>query len=196
MNRKISFALIGAAIMALCACTNLPNYTKSEKFVDIRGLTGGYGLIQGMPVKNYETKGLVFVTINIDSSYPTISNVDRSIVADELLKKAQEIGADDIVNVRVYRKDIRDISTVVTDGIENKTIKHKYEYHGSATAIKYTGTIMQDSRGGLWIAVDEGKKAIESATPNKAISAAADAAPKPSRRAIRKQNAAPAPAAE
>ena len=91
MKNKLSFAFIGAALLALSGCSSMyQNYSvRNEKFIDIRGLTGGYGLANGMPMKNYESRGLVFATVNIDSSYPTISNVDKSIVADELLKKAQ-----------------------------------------------------------------------------------------------------------
>lgn len=193
MKTKLLLLLMTAAVLPLCACTNLPNYTRNEKFVDIRGLSGGYGLIQGMPVKNFASLGLVFTTVEIESSYPTISNVDRSIVADELLKKAQTIGADDIVNVRVYRKDTRDVSTVVKEGIENKTIKHKYEYHGSAMAIKYTGTVLQDGEGGLWIAVDEAGKTVRAIKP---ANYSTDETPVQTNSSRRVRRQAPAAAAE
>lgn len=149
--------------MTLGACTNLPNYTRNEKFVDVRGISGGYGLIQGMPVKNFASLGLVFTTVEIESTYPNISSVDRSIVADELLKKAQAIGADDIVNIRVYRKDIRikeERGGNLYDRFKGKDPreyeKHTYEYHASAMAIKYTGTVMSDIAGN-YIVLDNGK---------------------------------------
>ena len=134
---------------------------QNEKHTTVTGITGNYGVINGIPDKIYETKGLIFVTVAMDDSYPNTSEYDKSIVADELMKKAHAMGADDIVNIRIYRKDVR-----ITDNSQETNIlarvdprekeKHTYEYHASAMAIKYTGTVLNDVHG-QWILKDDGK---------------------------------------
>lgn len=160
MKRYLSFILIGAAIMTLGACVN-PSYT--TKNTTVRGINGTYGVINVSGEKTFETKGLIFVTLQMEDSFPNNSDYDKSIVADELLKKAHALGADDIVNIRIYRKDIRikeEQGGNISDRFKGKDPreyeKHTYEYHASAMAIKYTGTVMNDIAGN-YIVLDNGK---------------------------------------
>lgn len=158
MKKQFAFVFAFFAIASLSACV-AP--MQNEKHTTVTGITGNYGVINGIPDKIYETKGLIFVTVAMDDSYPNTSEYDKSIVADELMKKAHAMGADDIVNIRIYRKDVR-----ITDNSQETNIlarvdprekeKHTYEYHASAMAIKYTGTVLNDVHG-QWILKDDGK---------------------------------------
>lgn len=171
MSKRLCLALMGLAFISLSAC-----HLKNVSHTQLTGVTGSYGVINIAGLKTFETKGLVFVTVKIDDNYPNNIDYDKSIVADELLKKAQALGADDIVNIRIYRRDVRTKDTYVGllpfrligggfksffDSLQGESpkenIKHSYEYHGSAMAIKYTGTVMQGSNGGQWILTDAGK---------------------------------------
>ena len=171
MNKKLCLALMGLAFMSLSAC-----HLKNVSHTQLTGVTGSYGVINIAGLKTFETKGLVFVTVKIDDNYPNNIDYDKSIVADELLKKAQALGADDIVNIRIYRRDVKSKDEYVGllpfniigkgfksffDSLQGESpkenIRHSYEYHGSAMAIKYTGTVMQGSNGGQWILTDSGK---------------------------------------
>ena len=143
--------------MSLCSCAIVE---KTTKHTTVQGINGSYGLIGGPDLKTFETKGLVFVTIAMEDSFPNTSDYDKSIVADELLKKAHAIGADDIVNIRVYRKDVRikepNDNNIFTRNVDPREYeKHTYEYHASALAIKYNGTVFHDSEG-PWVATDSG----------------------------------------
>ncbi len=127
MKNKITlFIAMAVFCLSLGACSSAP-----KKQLDFRTQTGKYGIVGGPDFKDYEIKDLIFATVNIEAS-GIKDNVDKGIIEEILLKKAKEAGGEDIINVRVWRKDVRE---------QGAREKHVFEYHASALAIKYTHTI-------------------------------------------------------
>ena len=125
--KTASYIFMSAAVcLSLAACSSVPN-----RQLDFRTQAGKYGIVGGPDFKDYEIKELIFATITLDAS-GIKDNVDKGIIEEILLKKAKEAGGEDIINVRVWRKDVREHGTKE---------KHVFEYHASALAIKYTHTI-------------------------------------------------------
>lgn len=125
-NKMTYFIAMAVFCLSLGACSSSP-----KKQLDFRTQTGKYGIVGGPEFKDYEIKELIFATVNMDAS-GIKDNVDKGIIEEILLKKAKEVGGEDIINVRVWRKDVRE------QGVREK---HVFEYHASALAIKYTHTI-------------------------------------------------------
>ena len=150
MKINIHLAAIAIICGVLCSCTVYGKHT------DYAGVNGGYGLSQQLPAKDYESKGLVFATLEFNSNVAHSVTEDKSVVAFELLKKAQAIGADDIINVRIIRKNTRE----TIDSNEQEAISASTTYYGSALAIKYTDAILCGMQ-------HKGKKAVDApAMPN------------------------------
>lgn len=127
MKNKMTYFMTAAVLcLALGACSSSP-----KKQLYFRTLTGKYGVVGGPAFKDYEIKDLIFATVNMDAGAIN-DNVDKGIIEEILLKKAKEAGGEDIINVRIWRKDVREQGTKE---------KHIFEYHASALAIKYTHTI-------------------------------------------------------
>ena len=125
-NKMTYFIAMAVFCLSLGACSSSP-----KKQLDFRTQTGKYGIVGGPDFKDYEIKDLIFATVNIEAS-GIKDNVDKGIIEEILLKKAKEAGGEDIINVRVWRKDVRE---------QGAREKHVFEYHASALAIKYTHTI-------------------------------------------------------
>ena len=91
-----------------------------------------------IPVKDFESKGLVFtqVEFNTDSDGRIKGNI---FTYQALLKEAQKVGADAIVNVVIDRR----IEVTNTFDIMQVTETKKEIWYGSALAIRYTGAILQ-----------------------------------------------------
>jgi len=132
MKNTIQFAMLAIVGAIMCSCTVYGKHT------DYAGVNGGYGLSQQLPAKDYESKGLVFATLEFNSNVAHSVTEDKSVVAFELLKKAQAIGADDIINVRIIRKTTRE----TIDNNEQEALSASTTYYGSALAIKYTDAIL------------------------------------------------------
>lgn len=125
-NKTTSFITAAVLCLALGACS-----ASAKKQLDFKTQIGKYGIVVGPELKDYEIKELIFATVNMDASNIK-DNIDKGIIEEILLKKAKEAGGEDIVNVRVWRKDVWEHGTKE---------KHIFEYHASALAIKYTHTI-------------------------------------------------------
>ena len=117
-----------SAIMAFSSCSTLEETTKN---------VSGESYYADLVVKDYESVGMVFVesTEEIKSAGLFGENYVKGskVTYYDLMKKAQELGADDIINVRIDRKQ-----TLKQDGFlffKKRTVT--YNYYGSALAIKY-----------------------------------------------------------
>lgn len=117
-----------AAVIAFSSCSTLEETTKN---------VSGESYYADLVVKDYETVGMVFVesTEEIKSGGLFGENYVKGskVTYYDLMKKAQELGADDIINVRIDRKQ-----TLKQEGIlifKKRTVT--YNYYGSALAIKY-----------------------------------------------------------
>ena len=133
MNKIKHLSMIALAVAVLCGCATYSKHT------DYTGVNGGYALSQTVPMKDYESKGLVFASVMFNSNAAQTVSEDKSVVAFELLKKAQAIGADDIINVRIIRKTTRESLDTNSD---SQALSATTEYYGSALAIKYTNALL------------------------------------------------------
>lgn len=95
-------------------------------------------------VKDYETLGIIFVKsteIMDDKGNHTGSKITHEM----LMKEAQKLGADDVINIKIDINQIVDIIFETPFGGETK--RTTYNYTASALAIKYTSAVISDNRG-------------------------------------------------
>ena len=98
-----------------------------------------------IPVKDFESKGMVFVQVQFQATADGTFNGDV-FTYQALLKEAQKVGADAIVNVTIDRRvDIIKKVENVGRSNEKKAETKQETWYGSALAIKYTGAITQGS---------------------------------------------------
>ena len=126
--KKLALFLLIPIIATLSSCSFIYQTAEQGNYSDAK-----------LIVKDYDVVELIFVDVNLPpetfstgiighifSIKPTI---DKSIIEDALLKKAKDVGADDIINVRSY---------ITKKGYSFLGLRpSSVEYHGSALAIKY-----------------------------------------------------------
>ena len=99
-----------------------------------------------IPVKDFQSVGLVFTEIELKSEKvrgrPSITG--NIFTYQELLKKANELGADAIINVTIDKKTVGHSATTTSGyGSSLGTDSENTEtWYGSALAIKYTNAII------------------------------------------------------
>jgi hypothetical protein len=131
MKKKLSywvlFILAAFAALAVTGCvTTGDGYT--TKFTN----NGNFGKHIRTPVKDFVTLGLVFTETRL-ADPDSGSGESQIFTYQALLKEAQKIGADAIINVVIDRKIQRNVSSY-------SSITTLY---GSALAIKYTVTLAE-----------------------------------------------------
>ena len=148
-----SFAALVFLVCFFFGCnTTTPNrggITKYEKdatrnYEQIK--KGGYVDIAPYTLRDFEIKGLVFV----ESKVTIDVNGERNgseITNYMLMKEAQKLGADDVINVKIDEKEESEV--IDTYDSKLKFLKRKYKktsyiYHATALAIKYTNAIYGD----------------------------------------------------
>jgi len=97
---------------------------------------GAFGDVP-VPVKDFESKGMVFTEVQFTISGDGKIN-GKVFTYQELLKAAQKVGADAIVNVTIDRL----VENVNEMGFSSNVTKNE-KWYGSALAIKYTNAITQ-----------------------------------------------------
>ena len=135
MNKtKILYIFVPVIISIFCACVTAPaTKTPYEKN---KSLTGSYSEAYLMP-KDYDVKELIFVTISSKTA------LDQAIIEEALLKRAKEVGADDIINVRIRLQEKGNHHKFSEFSDLNFDVPEKFEYHGNALAIKYKSVNIQ-----------------------------------------------------
>jgi len=126
MKKTVLFLLAPMFFVMFAGC---------QRYYTQKNLVSSHSSINLIP-KDYDIVDKISVVITINYIKEKIGfgnqvvnlNVDESFVEEELLKKAWSIGADEIVNVRVYQK-------ILNDEVGN--LDYVNEYHGTALAIKY-----------------------------------------------------------
>ena len=83
-----------------------------------------------LETKDFITMGIIFVTSSVKIENNEIISGSK-ITFEMLMKEAQKLGADDIVNLRVDE----------IDTIEDSTDTHTTTYKATALAIKYVPTV-------------------------------------------------------
>jgi len=149
---KHGIAIIGIAVLAFLslASANLKTKTKtasttstsSEFAVTDTNHWGVFGEVAIYPMKDFETCGMVFT----EHVYQP-GAVDADVFTYQaLLKEAQKLGADAIINVTIDRwKHTITTETIDTSQDACRTVKSTYiqeTWYGSALAIKYTNVVL------------------------------------------------------
>jgi len=94
-----------------------------------------------VPVKDFESKGMVFTEVQFTITGDGKIN-GKVFTYQELLKAAQKVGADAIVNVTIDRL----VENVNEMSFSSNVTKNE-KWYGSALAIKYTVAITQGGAG-------------------------------------------------
>jgi hypothetical protein len=114
---------------------------ETDEGIIISSQTTSRGAVQQMPppeTRRFTTLGLVFATstTRYDSSGKELSSQEGIVTM--LLKEAQRVGGEDILNLRVDENvTYVEHTSTSSSGSEVKTIFRTVTYTGSALAIKY-----------------------------------------------------------
>jgi len=134
---------IGMAGIALIAALSLAGCTSLDEAsfnVNITS-TGAFGESAVIPVKDFVSLGMVFTEHTFRADTTTITEV---FTYQALLKEAQKLGADAIINVTIDRLQQRVPSDEKNYALE-KTYSLQETWYGSALAIKYTTIVPPDT---------------------------------------------------
>jgi len=138
MKNKLS--IFGAVIVIACTavffngCSSTATQRSTQNW-------GSFGEVL-VPVKDFESKGLVFTEISFTVTDNGKIN-GKAFTYQELLKAAQKVGADAIVNVTIDR--LVESVTGSVSSFSTSSSSTKETWYGSALAIKYTGALTQSS---------------------------------------------------
>lgn len=140
---KNKLLLLGALIVAaavvipLAGCGTVPTSAGAN-----HENLGTFGQSVIIPGKDFETRGLVFIETVYQASGGTING--QIFTYQALLKEAQKLGADAIINVTIDRLQQRVPSDEKNYALE-KTYSLQETWYGSALAIKYTTIVPPDT---------------------------------------------------
>jgi arginine utilization protein RocB len=139
-NKALIVTAFALAAFAAVSVTGCMTESAASKTSNVQNL-GTFGEVV-IPVKDFESKGLVFTQVE----FQTDGNggiKGKIFTYYELLKEAQKVGADAIVNVTIDRH-IESTSRVDYSQFEARITETKKEaWYGSALAIRYTGALPQ-----------------------------------------------------
>jgi hypothetical protein len=128
----VLLAVMTAAIFSFSGCvfsqgTGIVSYDYQNR--------GTFGEAAAIPVKDFEPRGLVFteVVFTVDEGKGQISG--DVFTFQKLLKEAQKLGADAVINVTIDKRVEK-----VPSGL--KSLRQE-TWYGSALAIKYTNALTQ-----------------------------------------------------
>jgi uncharacterized protein YbjQ (UPF0145 family) len=120
-----------------CTTTTLPvvDYTYPHN-----GTTNNAGIV----VKDYESLGIIFIksTETIDSKG---NHSGSKITYEMLMKEAQKLNGDDVINIKI---DVNQIEKRSTDKYGYSSTETTYNYTASALVIKYTNPVSIENRAG------------------------------------------------
>lgn len=128
MKKQICFSVVVLAIMMLvCSCSTTDLATNQvgwSNYSDV--IAKDFDVIGFVTLESTETVKVGFLSLSTEVSGSRVTYAD-------LMKKAVELGADDIINVRVDKKD--NFKTSPLDFLFGST--KTYTYIATGTAIKY-----------------------------------------------------------
>ncbi|AEF84710.1 putative lipoprotein [Treponema primitia ZAS-2] len=122
------FTLAATVTLALTGCVSTENTN-----------TGHFGEHIRTPVKDFQPMGLVFTETRL-ATYDSVTANGQIFTYQALLKQAQELGADAIINVSI---DKRSQVTTLPGSTVPLPNSHVTTWYGSALAIKYTDTLTE-----------------------------------------------------
>jgi len=144
---KNKLFLAGLFLVTFCALVTTGCYTPPPSAeIDMSFLNEGTFADVVIPVKDFESLGLVFTQVELQRigsrkdlySAESVTFEGRVFTYQELLKEAQKLGADAIINVTI--DSITRMETT-TDRANVKNTRNLIWY-GSALAIRYTNAII------------------------------------------------------
>jgi hypothetical protein len=144
-NKLFIFVLVSFVIFAFIGCSTLGAGSSRSEITSTND--GNFGEHVSTPVKDFESRGLVFTEIQLttsdnesdkDSEIDTIEG--KMFTYQALLKEAQALGADAIINVVIDKT----IQTSITSNLDSTTGSTRITtWYGSALAIEYTETLTE-----------------------------------------------------
>ena len=131
MKKVFGLIVALAAVMIFSSC----------KTIDMSTNQVGWSNYTSLATKDYEVVGIIHMQAKetITTSFLSIQTTKKGqrITYSALMKKAEEMGADDVINVRVDRNT--ESSSTIFDWLFGS--KKVYTYYATATAIKFKGTV-------------------------------------------------------
>lgn len=149
-------SILGFSVLAVMVCFFSGCATVSQSLYDKEATknyaqkqNGKYADVKPYTLRDFKVKGIVFVEskVNIDING---ERTGSEITNYMLMKEAQKLGADDIINVRIDEKEeskVVDTYDTYDSKLKFKGRKYKkrsYVYQATALAIKYTDAIIID----------------------------------------------------
>lgn len=143
--KKIIPVLIAALLISACT---LPK--RKSSVTDVAHPTvGALAVVTPVAVKDFETKGVIFVTSEIVYDINGDKN-GSEITYEMLMREAVKLGADDVINVRIDQHDVianQDYYKLNTlTNAEEYSYRESYPkktiYTATGLAIKYTDAIV------------------------------------------------------
>jgi len=132
MIRFFCIALFAGLVFS--SCSNAPASIAPARRVDFGYPQAGSANNAGIAVKDYTTLGIIIVK----SAEVIDGNRNRTgskITYEMLMREAQRLNADDVINVRL------DVNEKVDFDLKGHPIRTTYNYTASALAIKYAAAI-------------------------------------------------------
>jgi hypothetical protein len=134
---KSKTSLLRAIIAIACAAVFVTGCVTPMATQSTNQSWGAFGEVL-VPVKDFESKGLIFTEVQFTLKTDSGTIDGKVFTYQALLKEAQKVGADAIVNVTIDR-----MTENVTTGTAFSAGTFKETWYGSALAIKYTGALTQ-----------------------------------------------------
>lgn len=145
IRKSVVLAVTLVAVMSLCACSSATKKGGSRTYTSTEA--GKISTAQ-IAVKDYDVKGMIFVESKVTTDIAGARN-GSGITYEMLMKEADKLGADDVINVRIdvvesdKHNDVYNKNQVTGDEtfVGRELTSREYVYKASALAIKYTKAI-------------------------------------------------------
>ena len=150
MKINKNLIIIAAVIAVFCTagCASQETRTASNKYSSIE--SAYFGKTVPVAVKDFEVKGVVFLNSKVVYDLETGDKNGSEITSVQLMQEAVKLGADDIINVRIDKTEIKEAEDYYNKNTINdkevfagrKYLEKKIIYNATALAIKYTNAIL------------------------------------------------------
>jgi uncharacterized protein YbjQ (UPF0145 family) len=131
MKKLLGLLIASALLFASCASTSY------SKFDYAYPQSGNINDAATVPVKDYQPRGIIFVesTEVIDGNG---THTGSKITHALLMREAEKLGADDVINLRIDVQEIKEVISVSGNNLGGRALQTTYKYTATALAIKYT----------------------------------------------------------
>lgn len=150
INKNLTAVIFALAVLfsAGCATSNTETKTASVKYSNIVSGTAGQAI--PVAVKDFDVKGVIFVNSQVTYDLESGDKNGSEITFTQLMQEAVNMGADDIINVRIDKTEVKEAedyyNTMLLSDKETyagrKVLEKKIIYRATALAIKYTNAVL------------------------------------------------------